>query len=124
MTDGRHHDVGAAEELRGSTTTATTPVSIAPNPFIAARRRQPRVRSLTPMDHHARLGQREAHEHSDGVERDHAVGLGPEDHDHDDGRDRQADDAVGEDQPVAPVHELAGHEAVAREHGGQAGKPA
>ncbi len=38
----------------------------------------------------------------------------------DDGRHSQPDDAVGEDQPVAPVHELAGHEAVPGQDRGQA----
>ena len=35
---------------------------------------------------------------------------------------RKPDDAVGEDELVAPVHELPGHEAVAGQHRGQAGE--
>ncbi len=88
-----------------------------------AARQLPSLRPQSePMDHHARLRQGEAGEHPHRIERDQAVGLGPEDHEDRDGRDHEPDDAVGEDQLVTPVHELPGHETVAGQDRGQARK--
>jgi len=50
------------------------------------------------------------------------VGAAAEDHQQQDGKAGQDDDAVAEDQPVSPVRHLPGHEAVACHDGGETGK--
>ena len=67
---------------------------------------------------------RERHEDADHVERNQRVGVAAEDHQEDAGEHAEADDAVGEREPVALVHELAGQVAVARENRRQPGKSA
>ena len=62
---------------------------------------------------HAGLGEREADEDADGVERDEPGDGGVGDDDEQGGGTGQRDDPVGEHQAVAPLGELAGEEAVA-----------
>src|SRR5206468_6103198 len=72
-----------------------------------------------PVAHHAGLREREGAEDPDDVELDQALDVGAErDHERD-GRRGEDDGAVGVDEPVAQVAELARQEAIAREQAGQ-----
>ena len=95
--------------------TATTPVASAPVPLSSGAQRPARPAVPEPVAHHARLRQREGDEHPERVERDQRVRVPGEQHEEPDRQERQDDDAVRERQPVAPVRELPGDEAVARE---------
>ncbi len=73
-----------------------------------------------PMNHHARLRDRERDKDADHVQRDERVGVAAEHHQQQAGERAENQDAVGEGQAVALVHELAGQKAVAGDDGGQA----
>src|SRR4029453_8514749 len=68
---------------------------------------------------HARLGKGEGGDHPDGVQRDEVVGVGPEGDDQEHGRGRQDQDAVGVDQAVPALAQLAGQDGVVSGEGGQ-----
>ena len=72
------------------------------------------------MTNHACLGQREADEDADGIQRDEQGRRAAEERDEADGDGRQQDDAPGVRESIAPERELAGHVAVGGEEGGQA----
>jgi hypothetical protein len=68
---------------------------------------------------HAGLGEGEGEDHADGVQRDQLMGVGPKRNHQEDGRGRQHQDAVGVDQPVAALAELAGQDGIVSGEGGQ-----
>ena len=71
---------------------------------------------------HAGLRQRERREHADRVQRDEPVDLGVGGQQQDDRGDREEDDPVRENEPMAALRELAGHEVVTGVEGREAGK--
>ncbi len=76
-----------------------------------------------PVPDHAGLPERERHEDADDVELDERGDVGLEHDQDDDGRDRQRDDAVREDQPVAAGGERLRRVAVGREHRAEQREP-
>ena len=82
-----------------------------------------RSRLSVPMAHHARLRQREGEKDAHCVERNEPVGLPAKENDQTRSQESQGDDAVGKDQPVAQVGELAGQVPAARMADSR-GKPA
>ena len=115
---GNHHqdDPRAFGALVVATMISTMPVTSAPKPLIAALVRQPGVRSVPPVDDHPGLRQRERHEDADHVERNQRVRVAAEDDQQHAPRARcRIDDAVGEREAVALVHELPRQESIARD---------
>ena len=79
-----------------------------------------RLRVAAPVEDHAALAEREAHEHAHRVERDQQRRDASEVDEQRPRHHRQQDDPPAEGQPVAPERELAGHVAVGGEQRGQA----
>ena len=75
-----------------------------------------------PPDHHARLADGEAQEHTHRIKGQQVVFLGAEEQHQDARRDGQDENAIGEDQAVPLARELSGQEAVPGMEGGQAGE--
>ena len=67
-------------------------------------------------------GEGQLGEHADGVQRDEVGDVSAEHDDECSGQGGEHEDAVGEDEPIAAVGELAGEEAVAGDDPGQAWK--
>ena len=84
-----------------------------PTPLSHALNFQPRLALLLVVAHHPGLAQRERREHPDRVERDQRVGQPAERDDQQPPRPGEDEHAVGEDEPVTPVRELAGQVPVA-----------
>ena len=105
-----------------ATTIRTMPVTSAPVPLMAALVSPPGTAKLSPVHDHARLRQREGHEHADHVQRNQRVSVAAEDDEEDAGERAEAENAVREREPVALVHELPRKMAIAGQDRREPGK--
>jgi hypothetical protein len=110
--DRAHHDPSPAEEFRGDDDEEHDTGDGRTEAIDERAMRRARFGGSTPVDDHARLRERERYEHTHQIQLDQTVEISVEDHDERGREDRQDDHAVGEDEPIPPVHELARHEPV------------
>src|SRR6185295_40974 len=71
---------------------------------------------LSPVDHHAGLGEGERYEHADHVERDERMRVAAEYDEQQAGEQAESDDAVGKSETIALIHELARQIAIPRQN--------
>ena len=116
LRDQDHHqDDAGGHEGEG----ADPPAAQRLSPLPRVRRIGLREEQPVPVPDHAGLAEGERDEHPDDVELDQLGRLGVEGVDEHAGEQREQDDAVAEDQPVAAVVHLPRHVAVLREDRGE-----